>query len=105
PVTTSVWDDAPALAAVADNPATLAALRKLMLADLPAQRDRILAAPHSPQARDELHRLRAACGFCGAALLAQAVIVPERAQTEAALAQFVHALEQTLATQPRQTGR
>ena len=98
--TSPVWDDAPALAAVAGNPATLAALRELMLADLPTQRDRILAAPHTQPARDELHRLRAACGFCGAALLAQAVIELEREESEAALAQFIHAVEQTLATEP-----
>ncbi len=98
--TSPVWDDAPALAAVANNPATLAALRGLMLNDLPTQRDRILAAPHTQPARDELHRLRAACGFCGAALLAQAVIELEREESEAALAQFVRAVEQTLATEP-----
>lgn len=96
-----IWDDAQALATVAGNLATLAALRKLMLDDLPAQRDRVLAAPQSPQARDELHRLRAACGFCGAARLSHAVITLEDAEAaselEAALAQFVLAVEQTIA--------
>ena len=102
--TLPVWDDAHALAGVAGNPATLAALRKLMLDDLPAQRDRILAAPQSRQAQDELHRLRAACGFCGAARLAQAVIELERAEAnseaQSALTHFVHAVEQTLACKP-----
>lgn len=95
-----IWDDTHALATVAGNPATLAALRKLMLDDLPAQRDCILAAPRSRAAQDHLHRLHAACGFCGAARLAQAVIALEGEESEAALAQFVRAIEQTLATEP-----
>lgn len=102
--TVPIWDDTQALATVAGNIATLAALRKLMLDDLPTQRDRILAAPQSPQARDELHRLRAACGFCGAARLTHAVIAlesaEEHAESETALTQFVRAVEQTLATEP-----
>lgn len=103
--TAPVWDDGPALAAVAGNSATLAALRQLMRDDLPAQRDRILAAPHSQHARDDLHRLRAACGFCGAAALMHAVIALERADSGpasgAALADFTHAVAQTLATPAR----
>lgn len=98
------WDDAPALAAVAGNRATLAALRKLMLDDLPAQRDRILAARQAQAARDDLHRLRAACGFCGAAALMHAVTALERAApgpaSEAALDRFARTVAQTLATSP-----
>lgn len=77
-VSVPIWDDEAALAALGGNPATLAALRKLMLDDLPTQRARILADPGSRPAREELHRLRAACGFCGAARLALAV---ERLET------------------------
>ncbi|MCX7555415.1 response regulator [Xanthomonadaceae bacterium JHOS43] len=95
-----VWDDASALTALAGNAVALAALRKLMLADLPTQRDRILTAPQSPRARDDLHRLRAACGFCGATLLARSVAELERTTTEVSLATFVYAVEQTLDTPP-----
>lgn len=74
-----LWDDAAGLATVGNNPAILSSLRELMLRDLPGQRDQILADPHSHEARQHLHRLRAACGFCGAARLAAAVNALESA--------------------------
>lgn len=99
---TPIWDDASALPSLAGNHATLAALRKLMLADLPQQRDRILSDPTAQPAREELHRLRAACGFCGAIRLAHAVIALEQAaaRPDAALTRFTEAVEKTLATPP-----
>lgn len=99
---TPIWDDTSALPSVAGNHATLASLRKLMLADLPQQRDRILTDPTAQSAREELHRLRAACGFCGALRLAHAVIALEQAACEpdAALARFTEAVKKTLATPP-----
>jgi two-component system, OmpR family, response regulator len=66
------WDDAAALSAAAGDPAIVAALRTLLLQELPQQRRALLAARDRGDrsgARHELHRLRAACGFCGAAAL------------------------------------
>ena len=103
-----IWDDAQALATLGGNRETLAALRRLMLDDLPGQRARILTDPATPAARSELHRLRAACGFCGAARLGRAVAEMEDAaagQThEAASLGLAAALEQTLASPRPGTG-
>jgi CheY-like chemotaxis protein len=71
-----VWDDRIALRATRGNPDIVDSLRRLMLQELPAQRTRTLdavARRDLTAARAELHRLRAACGFCGARELAQAV--------------------------------
>ncbi|MGE4360409.1 MAG: Hpt domain-containing protein, partial [Lysobacteraceae bacterium] len=72
----------------------------LLLGDLPGQHNLVLAAPDSPQARETLHRLRAACGFCGAARLAHLVRVLEsRSPPPAeALAQFARTVEAMLST-------
>ncbi|MFZ7096262.1 response regulator [Luteimonas dalianensis] len=67
-----VWDDGAAAAALAGNLENVAALRQLFLAELPAARDRIVAAASygdETGVRDALHRLRASCGFVGAARL------------------------------------
>lgn len=110
PESLPLWDDHAGLSTVGNNPATLASLRELMLRDLPGQRDRILQDPYSPEARQDLHRLRAACGFCGAARLAAAVNAFERITTPSsnhrkpdtatALAALEQAIAQTLAKPP-----
>jgi two-component system OmpR family response regulator len=67
------WDDAAALRATGGDAGMLATLRRMMLEDLPRQRRSIadaLARGESAAAQAELHRLRAACGFCGATALA-----------------------------------
>jgi CheY-like chemotaxis protein/HPt (histidine-containing phosphotransfer) domain-containing protein len=70
------WDDAGALRAAGGRREIVQALRELMLQELPQQRARIVAAL---ERRDEiameadLHRLRAACGFCGAAQLSAGI--------------------------------
>jgi len=74
------WDDAAALAALGGERTHVAALRGLFLAELPAQRDAIgaaLVAGDTGRAGAVLHRLRASCGFTGAARLAEAVRVFE----------------------------
>lgn len=91
-----IWDDAAALPAVGGNAGILAALRGLLLGDLPAQRAVVAADPMSPSAKDTLHRLRAACGFCGAARLAQAAAALEADATPEALAQFQREAELVL---------
>jgi DNA-binding response OmpR family regulator len=70
------WDEAQALAAVGGNRATLAALRQLFVAELPAQQGRIRDAHGRGDAeaiRAELHKLKASCAFVGASRLLQAV--------------------------------
>jgi CheY-like chemotaxis protein len=67
-----LWDDAAGLAMVGGRRAALEALRGLLLQELPAQQQRLAAAFAGGEwraAAAELHRLRAACGFCGAARL------------------------------------
>ncbi len=71
----ALWDDAQAAAALGGRADAIAALRKLFLAELPAQRDAVLAAiarGDHEAARNELHKLKAGCGFVGAATLADA---------------------------------
>jgi CheY-like chemotaxis protein len=98
-----IWDDADALASLGGQVEILAALRRLLLGDLPGQRAAVLAAPQSPEARDALHRLRAACGFCGAARLAGLVRALESASppTPEALEQFARTVHEMLSA-PRE---
>jgi CheY-like chemotaxis protein len=68
----SLWDDAAGLAMVGGRRAALEALRGLLLRELPAQKERLAAALARGEwgaVSADLHRLRAACGFCGAARL------------------------------------
>ncbi|GAB2502233.1 response regulator [Pseudoxanthomonas sangjuensis] len=76
-----LWDDAAALAALKGNAGNVAALRQLFLAELPKQRAAIAAAAanrdHEALHR-ELHRLKASCGFVGAARLQSAAAAFDR---------------------------
>lgn len=86
------WDEAAGLAAVAGQPAALAQLRALFLAELPAQQQEVAAhcaaGAHEP-ARAVLHRLKASCGFVGALPLLAAVRALHAAPGDAgALAAF-----------------
>lgn len=70
------WDEAQALRAAGGNANSVAALRQLFAAELPAQRREIAAAFNSGNGdalQSELHRLKASCGFVGAAALLEAV--------------------------------
>jgi CheY-like chemotaxis protein/HPt (histidine-containing phosphotransfer) domain-containing protein len=67
-----VWDDEAAIAALGGSRDNVDALRGLFLAELPAARDEIMAAAQAGNhaaMHDTLHRLRASCGFVGAARL------------------------------------
>lgn len=75
-VTAPVWDDDTAARALNGNRAHIASLRGLFVQELPSARRSILAAAqlgNLDALRGELHKLRASCGFVGAARLAQAV--------------------------------
>jgi CheY-like chemotaxis protein/HPt (histidine-containing phosphotransfer) domain-containing protein len=106
PLSTLDWDDSVALAAANGNPDIVRALRPLMLAELPAQRERTIDALDRNEraaAAAELHRLRAACGFCGASRLARAIdrlgqALADGTGVEAARREFADAAGQLLAT-------
>ena len=70
------WDDAAALSALNGQHEHVQALRKLFLDELPAQRRSIASAATNGDLaamRSILHRMRASCGFVGAARLDSAV--------------------------------
>lgn len=95
-----VWDDDAALTALNGERAHVEALRRLFLGELAAQRlavDAALAAGDGDGASQVLHRLRASCGFVGAARLAQAVHALEAdLHAPAALRRFDEAVEDVL---------
>jgi CheY-like chemotaxis protein len=87
PTQSRVWDDAVALRATGGQTRAVQALRELMQRDLPSQRGTIRTALERGDyagARAELHRLRAACGFCGAAALGDALYRLDRALQQGA---------------------
>lgn len=101
-----VWEQERSLAAMGGNARALATLRQLFLADLPTQRAELASAQGSGDAAAAgalLHKMRAACGFVGAARLAQAVERMSTAPLDAAALQaFEFAAEDTTATPPPQ---
>lgn len=92
----AVWDDAGALAACGGSSEVLSALRGLFLKELPDQCAKIrrdLQAGRGSESLDELHRLLAGCGFCGASDLARSaralmLRVREAADFSQAMAKF-----------------
>lgn len=71
-----LWDEEAALAALNGDAGAVATLRDLFRSELPVQSRAILAALQAGDeaaARGELHRLKAGCGFVGAARLRAAV--------------------------------
>ncbi|GAA5010508.1 response regulator [Pseudoluteimonas lycopersici] len=92
-----LWDDAAALAALNGNSEHVAVLRQLFLDELPGMRARIVDAGTR---QDTLHRLRASCGFVGAARLADAVQALQESQSEAALQRVLDTLQDTLDQAP-----
>ncbi|NUS39162.1 MAG: response regulator [Lysobacter sp.] len=94
------WDDGAALAALKGEHAHVEALRRLFLAELPGQRlavDAALAAGDGDGAGHVLHRLRASCGFVGAARLADAVqVLAADLHAPAALRRFDEAVDDLL---------
>jgi CheY-like chemotaxis protein len=75
PTLLPVWDDLAASRALGEDAGTRLALRTLLRAELPVLREQIVAAARHQDRRtlsEALHRLRAACGFCGALALGTA---------------------------------
>lgn len=86
------WDDDIAVRALNGNAEHVAALRRLFIAELPATLERVRNAFRNEDFQglhDELHRLRASCGFVGAARLQEAVqALGEDDRSHARLQQF-----------------
>ena len=71
-----VWDEERALAAMGGNRRSLQSLRRMFLDELPGLRQQMLAAQcvgDADSMQAVLHKLKAGCGFVGAARLARAV--------------------------------
>ena len=67
-----VWEDRDALAAIGGNAAALAKLRRMLLQELPGMQAQLAAAQERGDAGAVaalVHKLRASCGFTGAARL------------------------------------
>lgn len=82
PAPAQAWDDAMALSALGGSRPAMASLRDLFLSELPDQARDIsaaLALGDEPRAQAQLHRLKASCGFVGAAALLHAVQALSRA--------------------------
>jgi DNA-binding response OmpR family regulator len=80
------WDDDRALSALGGSHRAVDSLRVLFLAELPDQASDIsaaLAIGDEARALAQLHRLKASCGFVGAAALLQAVQALSRAPADA----------------------
>lgn len=99
--TRPLWDDDAAASALNGNREHVATLRELFVAELPQTRERVLASARTSDreaTRAELHKLRASCGFVGAARMAEAVqalqLQPDAAD---ALERFDRAAVATLA--------
>jgi len=89
------WDDEQALAAANGNRDIVDRLRQLMCQDLPEQRNRLLQSVETRDfaaAHDLLHRMKAACAFCGATRLAAACSALDDALREAPADEALRAL-------------
>lgn len=106
-----VWDDDAAARALGGNPGHVSTLRGLFVRELPtvlATVARARSAGDDAALRGELHRLRASCGFVGAARLGAAAAMLEQAvdaPTQAAAhARFSAAAQDTLDQAPSVPG-
>ncbi|QOW18929.1 response regulator [Lysobacter ciconiae] len=107
--TVPMWDDRAAAAALNGNDEHVAILRGLFLDELPQACERIAAAVRADNVETvgaELHRLRASCGFVGAARLA---VLVKRLQGEPSspelLERFVDAARGALSQPPGSAAR
>lgn len=95
------WDDAAALSALKGEQAHVVALRRLFLDELPAQLhaiERAIATGDMTAAGGVLHRMRASCGFVGAAELGAAARHLEDAPlTRSVFERFRNAVDALLA--------
>lgn len=86
-----VWDEQQALSAIGGNRAALLKLRVLFQTELPSLLDELQSARltgNAPAAQAVLHKLKASCGFVGAARLCRAVDALAQSPMDAQLAQL-----------------
>lgn len=97
-----LWDDAAALSAMNGNRAHVDALRALFVAELPALRDTLSAAVAAGEHETvlaALHKLRASCGFVGAARVdAAARALRASPSSTPAMAALARAIQDTLSS-------
>lgn len=95
-----VWDDDAAALALNGNRTHVATLRDLFVAELPHMRERIGGAVSDgdfDEVRASLHKLRASCGFVGAARLGSAThALQQQADSPMLFARFDEAAQDTL---------
>ncbi|WP_407352343.1 response regulator [Luteimonas sp. R10] len=103
-----VWDDIAATAALGGSATNVAALRRLFLAELPGARDAVMAAAAGGDRTAmgaALHKLRAGCGFVGAARLqAAAAMLQGDPASDPALRHFLSVAAETLQAAPAADG-
>jgi hypothetical protein len=101
------WDEAQALAAVGGNAESARALRNMFLAELPGQvqcvRTAFAVGDHAT-VRDQLHRLKASCGFVGAGGLLFAVNRLSAEMTAANFHEFLQIANLQLLSEPPTPG-
>jgi CheY-like chemotaxis protein/HPt (histidine-containing phosphotransfer) domain-containing protein len=99
------WEDATALAAIGGNAGSLAKLRRMFLDELPSMQAQLSAAQAAGDAQAVhalVHKLRASCGFVGAARLRAAVELLARTPLdERSLRAFEFAAEDSRAAAPQ----
>jgi CheY-like chemotaxis protein len=78
PAALPLLDDASALAAIGGDHAALRSLRTMLIQELGALEARLCSTIDAAPLLERLHRLRAACGFCGAPQLAADAMALER---------------------------
>lgn len=103
PAALRAWDDDAALRALNGQRAHVEALRQLFLAELPGARGQVIEAARGGDheaLRDVLHRLRASCGFVGAARLGHAVERLQQAPAASDALAFFNAAAQELSPPP-----
>ncbi|MGY0618854.1 Hpt domain-containing response regulator [Lysobacter sp. A378] len=95
-----LWDDEAAATALNGNRDHIETLRRLFSDELPSVRQRVMAAAGAgqlDQLHDELHKLRASCGFVGAARLGASVqALQQGPETTVAISRFDAAAQATL---------
>lgn len=103
-----LWDDRAAATALNGNNAHVATLRGLFIDELPQACERIATAAQAGNfdaVGAELHRLRASCGFVGAARLVMLVkLLQSEPSNPGLMERFEEAVRETLARPPTAVG-
>jgi DNA-binding response OmpR family regulator len=96
-----LWDDQKALRVLGHNPQALINLKRMFAAELDAMKWQISQAFEAGDLtfiQQQLHKLKASCGFLGAERLLQASHALDRNTGEQTLGHFLEVLDQTRAT-------